>query len=92
MAEMPPSSLVERILMLKKFKKWFGFPTAEEFISNAIDRDGDGLVQEGTPYERKVKSVTKTKKAAPKKKAPAKKAPAKKTAPKKTVKKSTKKK
>jgi len=54
---------------------------------DAIDRDNDGLVQEGTPYERKVTTV-----ATPKKKAPAKKAPAKKAPVKKTVKKTTKKK
>jgi hypothetical protein len=83
--------------MWKKFKLWL-FPTeVEGFNYNAIDRDGDGLVQEGSPFERKVVVVKKTtKKAASKKpaekKAPAKKSPAKKTAPKKTVKKSTKKK
>lgn len=79
--------------MWKKFKLWL-FPTSVEgFNYNSVDRDGDGLVQEGTPFERKVTVVKKTtKKAAPKKKTPAKKSPAKKTAPKKTVKKSTKKK
>jgi hypothetical protein len=78
--------------MWNKLKKWL-FP--EEFKYNALDRDGDGLVQEGSPFERKVTVVKKTTKkaAAPKKKAPVKKTtPAKKTAPKKTTKKSTKKK
>lgn len=79
--------------MWNKLKKWL-FPTQEEFKYNALDRDGDGLIQEGTPFERKVTVVKKTTKkaAAPKKKTPAKKSPVKKTAPKKTVKKSTKKK
>lgn len=79
--------------MWKKLKLWL-FPTeVEGFNYNAVDRDGDGLVQEGTPFERKVTVVKKTtKKAAPKKKTPVKKSPAKKTAPKKTVKKSNKKK
>ena len=81
-------------LMWKKLKLWL-FPTeVEGFNYNAVDRDGDGRVQEGSPFERKVTVVKKTTKkaAAPKKKTPAKKSPAKKTAPKKTVKKSTKKK
>lgn len=79
--------------MWKKLKLWL-FPTeVEGFNYNAIDRDGDGKVQEGTPFERKVTVVKKTaKKPAAKKKTPAKKSPAKKTAPKKTVKKTTKKK
>ena len=82
--------------MWNKIKNWL-FPTQEEFNKNAVDRDGDGLVQEGSPFERKVTVVKKTtKKAAAKKpaekKAPAKKSPAKKTAPKKTTKKTTKKK
>ena len=78
--------------MWNKLKKWL-FPTQEEFKYNALERDGDGLVQEDTPFERKVTVVKKTtKKAAPKKKTPAKKtpakkSPAKKTAPKKTTKK-----
>lgn len=81
--------------MLKKLIQWL-FPTeVDGFNYNAADRDGDGIVQEGTPFERKLekemKKVT-VKKAAPKKKAPAKKSPAKKTAPKKTTKKTTKKK
>ena len=75
--------------MFDKLKKWL-FPTQEEFKYNALDRDGDGLVQEGTPFERKVTVVKKTTKkaAAPKNNTPVKKtAPAKKTAPKKTTKK-----
>jgi len=81
--------------MWKKFKLWL-FPTeVEGFKFDAIDRDGDGKIQEGSPFERKVTVVKKTTKkaAAPKKKSPVKKTtPAKKTAPKKTTKKSTKKK
>jgi hypothetical protein len=80
--------------MWNKLKKWL-FPDVEEFKYNALDRDGDGKVQEGSPFERKVEVVKKTTKkaAAPKKKAPVKKttakktAPVKKTAPKKTTKK-----
>lgn len=37
----------------------------------ALDRDGDGIVQEGTKFERKVKPKAKSP-AKPKKKAPAK--------------------
>ncbi len=81
--------------MWKKLKLWL-FPTeVEGFKFDAIDRDGDGKIQEGSPFERKVTVVKKaTKKAAaPKKKSPVKKTtPVKKTAPKKTTKKSTKKK
>ena len=81
--------------MFKKLKLWL-FPTSVDgFNYNATDRDGDGLVQEGSPFERKVTVVKKASakkapakkapaKKAPAKKAPAKKAPAKKTAPKKT--------
>ncbi len=60
------------------------FPTLKtiKFDYNAIDRDGDGIVQEGTQFERKV-----VVKKAPVKKA-AKKAPVKKAAVKKTAKKS----
>lgn len=73
--------------MLKSLKKWFGFPQVEDFKIDAIDRDGDNIVQEGTPFERKVKPVKKTvKKTAPKKKAPVKKV-VKKTTPKKNTKK-----
>jgi topoisomerase IA-like protein len=80
--------------MLKKLKLWL-FPTeVEGFKFDAVDRDGDGKIQEDTPFERKVTVVKKAtakkapaKKApvkkAPTKKAPAKKSPAKKTAPKK---------
>jgi hypothetical protein len=62
----------------------------------AIDRDGDGIVQEGTKWERPAGTVKIVPKATPKKKAPAKKTstattkkpaakktPAKKAAPKK---------
>lgn len=61
----------------------------------AKDSDGDGIVQEGTKWERPAATVkvvpakkapakkTSTAKKAPAKKAPAKKAPAKKAAPKK---------
>jgi len=77
--------------MWKKFKLWL-FPTeVEGFKFDAIDRDGDGKIQEGSPFERKVTVMKKApaKKAAAKK-TPVKKAPVKKTAPtKKTVKKST---
>jgi hypothetical protein len=81
--------------MFNKLKLWL-FPTSVEgFKFDALDRDGDGLIQEGTSFERKVTVVKKPAKkaAAPKKKVvkkaePAKKkAPVKKTAPKKTTKK-----
>jgi hypothetical protein len=75
--------------MWKKLKLWL-FPTeVEGFNYNAIDRDNDGLIQEGTPFERKVTVVKKAtaKKPAAKKKAPAKKSPAKKTVKKSTPKK-----
>ena len=82
--------------MLKKIKSWL-FPTSYDvFKLDAIDKDGDGKVQEGTPFERKVVVKKAVKKApakkvakkAPAKKKPvvkkvAKKAPAKKTAKKK---------
>jgi hypothetical protein len=78
--------------MWKKLKLWL-FPTeVEGFKFDAVDRDNDGLIQEGTPFERKVTVVAAKKKPAAKKKTPVKKSPAKKTAPKKTVKKTTKKK
>lgn len=83
--------------MWNKLKKWL-FPTeVEGFKFDAVDRDGDGKIQEGSPFERKVITVKKTAKKpaakkSPAKKSPAKKTPAKKTAPKKTVKKTTKKK
>jgi hypothetical protein len=80
--------------MLKKLKLWLFPAEVKGFNYNAVDKDGDGLVQEGTQFERKVTVVKKTaKKPAAKKKAPVKKspvkktAPAKKTAPKKTTKK-----
>lgn len=74
--------------MLKKIKLWL-FPTeVEGFKFDAVDRDNDGLIQEGTPFERRVTVVKKTAKKSPaKKKAPAKKSPAKKTVKKSTPKK-----
>jgi hypothetical protein len=84
--------------MFNKLKLWLFPALVEGFNFDAVDKDGDGLVQEGTQFERKVTPVKKTvKKAAKKAAAPAKKKvvkktePAKKTAPKKTVKKTTKK-
>ena len=80
--------------MFEKLKLWLFPAEVKGFNYNAADKDGDGLVQEGTRFERKVTVVKKTaKKPAAKKKSPAKKspvkktAPAKKTAPKKTTKK-----
>ena len=65
--------------MFKKIVN-FLFPT-KSFNSNAVDRDGDGLVQEGTPFERKVTVTKKPVKKAPAKKAVVKKAVVKKAAP-----------
>jgi hypothetical protein len=58
------------------------------YDSKARDGDGDGIIQEGTKWERPAGTVKIVPKAAPKKKTPvkkaaAKKAPAKKAAPKK---------
>ena len=65
--------------MFKKIKLWL-FPTSYNgFTYDAVDRDGDGKIQEGTPFERKVTVTKKTAKKAPAKKV-AKKAPAKKKA------------
>lgn len=74
--------------MLKRIKLWL-FPTeVEGFKFDAVDRDNDGLIQEGTSFERRVTVVKKTAKKSPaKKKAPAKKSPAKKTVKKSTPKK-----
>jgi hypothetical protein len=82
--------------MLKKIKLWL-FPTSYDgFKYDALDRDGDGKIQEGTPFERKVVTKKAVKKAPAKKvakKAPAKKkAAVKKTAKKSPAKKTTKKK
>lgn len=84
--------------MLKKIKSWL-FPTSYDgFKYDSIDKDGDGVIQEGTKFERKVDVVKKTakkapvKKAAVKKKPVAKKAPAKKAPVKKAAKKVAKKK
>jgi hypothetical protein len=82
------------------FKKiaMFLFPAAYVGLKiDAVDRDGDGLVQEGTPFERK---ITVTKKAVKKatvkktvsKKAVVKRSPSKKAAKKAPVKKAVKKK
>lgn len=49
----------------------------QRMINNAIDRDGDGVILEGTPFERKV--VKPVKKAPAKKKPVAKAKPAAKT-------------
>lgn len=67
--------------MFNKLKKWLFPLEVDGYDYNAVDRDGDGKVQEGTPFERKVVVVKKSAKKAPakKKKAPAKKSPAKKT-------------
>ena len=54
------------------------------YKSNAVDRDGDGIVQEGTKWERPAGTVKVIPaKKTPAKKPAAKKAPAKKAAPKK---------
>ena len=57
-------------------------PAPKGFKYNPVDADGDGKVQEDTPFEREVSYVkvipAKKKKAAPKKKADAKKKAAKK--------------
>lgn len=85
--------------MFKKLRLWLFPTTVEGFTFDPVDRDGDGIVQEGTPFERKlVNSVAKAKKkpvkkaVAKKKPAPKKKAPVKKTTAKKPVKKTQKKK
>ena len=36
------------------------FPSPKGYNPNAIDADGDGIVQEGTPFERPVKKARKT--------------------------------
>lgn len=84
--------------MFNKLRRWLFPTTLDGFKFDVVDRDGDGVIQEGTPFERKlVKSVVKAKKS-PVKKAVAKKPVAKKKAPakrpvaKKLVKKTTKKK
>lgn len=84
--------------MFKKLRRWLFPATLEDFKFDAVDKDGDGLVQEGTPFERKLaKAVVNSKKPVKKavkksvKKKPVKKTVAKKPV-KKTVKKTTKKK
>jgi histone H1/5 len=73
----------------KRFMAWLLMAQADAYNPTATDKDNDGLVQEGTPFERKVAPVKKAaaKKKAPAKKAVAKKAPAKKAPVKKTAKK-----
>jgi hypothetical protein len=89
--------------MFKKLRLWLFPTTVDGFKFDAVDNDRDGIVQEGTPFERKlVSSMAKAKKKTPakktpakkaaKKKAPVKKITAKKPATKKPVKKTTKKK
>jgi len=79
--------------MFKRLKVFLFPASVKGFSYNALDRDGDGLVQEGTPFERRINSLTippKKKvvsKKAPAKKTPAKKAPVKKATVKKAVKK-----
>jgi|LauGreDrversion4_2_1035121.scaffolds.fasta_scaffold61435_2 hypothetical protein len=77
----------------KRFMAWLLMTQAEAYNPTATDRDGDGVVQEGTAFERKVAPVKKAaaKKKAPAKKAVAKKAPAKKVAKKAPAKKAVKK-
>lgn len=76
--------------MKKLYNRFIAWLFMTGYNATAVDKDNDGLVQEGTPYERKVETV---KKAATAKKSPAKKtaekAPAKKTTAKKTVAKKT---
>lgn len=72
--------------MYNRFIAWL-FMTS--YNANAIDRDNDGLVQEGTPFERKVEPVKKAAAKKPVAKKTAEKAPAKKTTAKKTVAKKT---
>lgn len=36
------------------------FPSPKGYNPNAIDADGDGIVQEGTPFERPAKKARKT--------------------------------
>lgn len=77
--------------MFKKIAT-FLFPTFNNGLNdNAIDRDGDGLIQEGTPFERKITVTKKAVKKAPAKKAVVKKAVVKKSTVKKVAKKTAKK-
>jgi len=71
--------------MKKLYNRFIAWLFLETYKVDAVDRDG--LVQEGTPYERKVDKMATAKKKAPVKKAPVKKAPVKKTAKKTTKKK-----
>jgi|LauGreDrversion4_2_1035121.scaffolds.fasta_scaffold44820_5 hypothetical protein len=74
-----------------KFIAWLFLKEVEYFKLDAVDKDNDGLVQEGTPFERKVKPVKKAaaKKTVAKKTEAAKKTTTKKTTAKKTVAKKT---
>jgi hypothetical protein len=74
--------------MFKKIKSWL-LPLSDGLKYDAVDRDGDGRIQEGTRHERRVVVVKKAtaKKAPAKKKAPVKKKPATKKPVKKTTKK-----
>jgi hypothetical protein len=65
--------------MFKKIVN-FLFPT-KGFNPKSVDSDGDGLVQEGTPFERKITVTKKAVKKSPAKKAVVKKAAVKKVAP-----------
>ena len=66
----------------------FLFPALYKgFDFDAIDRDGDGLLQEGSQFERKITVEDKPVKKAPVKKAAVKKAPIKKAAKKAPAKK-----
>jgi hypothetical protein len=75
----------------KRFMAWLLMAQVDAYNPTAVDKDNDGLVQEGTPFERKVAPVKKAaaKKKAPVKKAAVKKAPAKKAPAKKVAKKTT---
>jgi hypothetical protein len=78
--------------MFKRLKVFLFPASVKGFSYNAVDRDGDGIVQEGTPFERRVDSISLAPKKKPvTKKAVAKKSPAKKAAVKKAVVKKTKK-
>jgi hypothetical protein len=74
-------------LKLKDILKWLK-GEGPTFVINARDGDGDGIIQEGTPFERPAKKKALAKKTVAKKpvatakKTPAK-APAKKATPKK---------
>jgi len=60
--------------MLRKIKKWFGFPTVEDYQKILLEK-----LEEIEMTEKKAPAKKAPAKKAPAKKAPAKKAPAKKT-------------